>query len=464
MSGRVYAGIDLGGRFHQVQLTGPTGERLGAGFRIERGRSGVAQLQAQIRRQAGEDAEPVYTIEATQNYWLELVHPLKRSGASVYLVSPSKSSDLRRFYRKHTKTDAIDAAAISRVPVVDPAMREVVVSAPAVDALRRLVRQSWQRRAQIAARKRRLMAWVLAVYPGYEGVFRDRYCAASLLFIRRYLNPLRARRVGRRRIGVLLRERSCNRFNDDQASRLWDVIENAPDLLLSYEDLQFQVSQELDLLEAEERSQQALRVRIAELYAEMDPECRLLSMPGLGEFFAAAITAFIGEPGRYQRADQVVALAGLCPRKKSSAGRETTNQPLTQHGDRTLRSCLYVAAEVARHYDPELQAFYRRLIARGKHHKQAICAVAAKLLRRAFAILRDGRAYQVKHEQAIRERQEKEGKTIRESVHEVAELLNDNGGPPSLPEPVYASTRRPRKGPRAARTLASGRPRKRTEA
>jgi transposase len=208
------------------------------------------------------------------------------------------------------------------------------------------------------------------------------------------------------------------------------VIANAPELAIAYDDLQRSVNLDLDLLEAEERAQQELRERIAELYGEVDPDTRLATIPGLGEFLAAAITAFIAEPGRFRNADEVVALSGLCPRKRSSAGSDTANQPLTKHGDPTLRSCLYVAAEIARHYDPELRAFHARLRARGKHYKQASCALAAKILRRCWAVLREERAYVVAH-RATLELDKQEGKTIRESVHEVAERLNDGSGVPS---------------------------------
>jgi transposase len=430
MKPRVYAGVDLGGTFHQVQVTNAAGERVGKSFRIGRGKAGLAALQEGLRRVAGEDVEAVYTIEATQNYWLELVHPLQRSRASVYLVSPSKSTALRTFYRRHTKNDAIDAEALSRLPVVDPKLRPATASAPKWDMLRRLVRQSWLLKSQMANRKRRIMGRVLMVYPGYEAVFRDRYCGASLLFCRRYLDPAKARRLGRRRLSVLLRKRAYGKFDEAKTERLWQVIENAPELNLCYDDLQLLLNQDLDLLEAEERSQQALRERIAELYGELDPSTRLTTVPGLGDYLAAAITAFIGEPGRLTNADQIVALSGLCARLKSSAGTDTANQPLTQHGDPVLRGCAYLAAEICRHYDPELRAFHRRLTARGKHYKQASCALAAKILRRCFALLRDQRDYQVAHqEEMVRARNEK-GKTVRASVHEVAERLNDVSGVP----------------------------------
>jgi transposase len=453
MKRRVYAGIDLGGKFHQVQVTNAAGERLGKSFRIGRGKAALAELHQGLRRVAGEGLEAVYTIEATQNFWLELVHPLQRAGALVYLVSPAKSTALRTFYRRHTKNDAIDAEALSRLPVVDPALRPATACAAKWDMLRRLVRQSWLLKGQIANRKRRIMTRVLMVYPGYETVFRDRYCGASLLFCRRYLDPAKARRLGRGRLSVLLRKRALGKFDEPRAERLWLVIENAPELNLCYDDLQLLVNQDLDLLEAEHKSQQALRERIAELYGELDPSTRLTSIPGLGDFLAAAITAFIGEPGRFVNPDQVVALSGLCARLKSSAGTNTANQPLTQHGDPVLRGCAYLAAEISRHYDPELRAFHRRLTARGKHYKQASCALAAKILRRCFALLRDQRDYQVAHQEQLNRARNEQGKTVRRSVHEVAERLNDVSGVPS-PEakarPATASVQPPPGDPAGA--------------
>lgn len=400
MSTRVFVGVDLGGRFHQVQVTRESGERLGKSFRIGRGRAGLAALRAGLAKIGERDAEPVYTIEATQNYWLELVHPLQREGASVYLVSPSKSTALRTFYRRHTKTDVIDAEAISRLPVVDNELHPVVVSDVRFDALRRLVRQSWQLRAHMADRKRRIMTRVLMVYPGYEEVFRDRYCGASLLFCRRYLDPAKARRLGPARLATLLRKRAMGKFDKERAWQLWQVVLNAPELSVAYEDLQRLVNLDLDLLEAEERAQKELRERIAELYGEVDPETRLTTMPGLGDFLGAAITAFIGEPGRFHNADEVVALSGLCPRQKSSAGSDTVNQRLT---------------------------------------KQASCALAAKILRRCFSLLRTGQNYQVGHREALAQGKE-EGKRLRESVDEVAKRLNDSSGTTS-PRPKAISAR-----------------------
>ena len=76
MADRVLVGLDLGGRFHEAQITSVRGERLGRSFRIRRGRAGLAELFQKVRGIAGDDVEPVFSVEATRNYWQELVHPL----------------------------------------------------------------------------------------------------------------------------------------------------------------------------------------------------------------------------------------------------------------------------------------------------------------------------------------------------------------------------------------------------
>ena len=66
-------------------------------------------------------------------------------------------------------------------------------------------------------------------------------------------------------------------------------------------------------------------------------------------------------------------------------------KPISKAGNRAVRQYLYLAAETARQCDPELAAFYERLRSRGKHHNLAVTAVAAKLARRIYAVLKRGK-------------------------------------------------------------------------
>jgi len=397
-----YVGFDLGGQRHEVVVCDQGGEVVHK-FGMPRGQRGWERLRREVGSVVPSGRRVLYLVEAAQNFWQEVVHPLKTAGEDVYLLNPTKCSDLRKFYRRHTKTDPIDALATARVGLSDRNLVPVWVGTPEQGSLRRLCRLSWKLGEEIRNHKRRISTQLEMVLPGSGKVWTNRYCGSARLFYRRYLDPARARRVGHKRLEAMLRRRAWGKFKPQTMERLWAVIENAPALRFRRDDLLLEVQCELDGLEATEKRKQMLNERIDELYSEVDPARRLESVPGLGPVLAAGITSAIGDVSRWRNANRLVAASGLVPRKRASSGHEKANQPLTKQGDPQLRCWLYVAAEIARHYDPELRAFYLRLTRRGLHHKAAICALGAKLLRRFHALLRDQVDYRVTGDQELQD-------------------------------------------------------------
>lgn len=140
---RFLVGFDLGSRGHEVVICDEQGERVRR-FSIGRGRGGQEQLQQEVSEvlAGGGGGRAEYVVEAAQNFWQEVIHPLHAAGERVYLVDPTKCHDLRKFYSRHTKTDTIDAHATARLPLTDRALRPVWVGAPEQESLRRLCRLS----------------------------------------------------------------------------------------------------------------------------------------------------------------------------------------------------------------------------------------------------------------------------------------------------------------------------------
>lgn len=242
-----YVGFDFGGDQHDLRVCDETGKEV-HGFVMPRGRSGWERLGQEIRSTTPAGARVAYLVEAAQNFWPEVVHPLKAAGEEVYLLCPTKCFDLRRFYRRHTKSDPIDALATARVGLNDRDLRPVWVGTPEQESLRRLCRLSWKLSQEIRDHKRRFATLVEMVYPGIKRVWKNRYCASARLFYRRYLDPSRARRLGRKRLGEMLRRRAWGKFSAAAEETLWMVIQNAPELRFRYDDLQLEVCCELDHL------------------------------------------------------------------------------------------------------------------------------------------------------------------------------------------------------------------------
>jgi len=59
-------------------------------------------------------------MEPTRNAWVPLAAWFRRRGAHVVLVSAERSSDLRAYYAKHTKSDRLDSVLLARLPMLHP--------------------------------------------------------------------------------------------------------------------------------------------------------------------------------------------------------------------------------------------------------------------------------------------------------------------------------------------------------
>lgn len=120
----------------------------------------------------------------------------------------------------------------------------------------------------------------------------------------------------------------------------------------------------------------------------------LKSIPGIGFKLAFIIMTEVGRIDRLENASKLVALAGLDPKVRQSGHCLNSVGRLTKRGSPRLRYALFVGANVARMYDEELKAHYRKKIAEGKRHTAATCSVARKLVHRVYAVWSRGTPYE----------------------------------------------------------------------
>ena len=123
--------------------------------------------------------------------------------------------------------------------------------------------------------------------------------------------------------------------------------------------------------------------------AAADPGVRLLeSIPGVGPRTAEVVVAYLGAPGRFRTAKQVGAYGGLVPRQYQS-GENDRRGRITRRGPALLRKLLVECAWVMLRYNRWAQGVYQRLCRGRARRKQAVVALARRLLVRCWAMLRD---------------------------------------------------------------------------
>ncbi len=130
--------------------------------------------------------------------------------------------------------------------------------------------------------------------------------------------------------------------------------------------------------------------RKLELFAASNERVKLLrTIPGVGRCTAEVVVAYLDNPQRFENGRQVSAYAGLVP-KQFQSGETDRQGRISRRGPSLLRKMLVEAGWVLLRYNSWAQRLMQRL-SRGQktRRKQAIVALARKLLVRCWAMLRD---------------------------------------------------------------------------
>jgi transposase len=124
-----------------------------------------------------------------------------------------------------------------------------------------------------------------------------------------------------------------------------------------------------------------------------DPLRRLQTIPGVGSIVASTAIAVFADVGRFPDAKHAASYAGLVPATCQSGERDAHGR-ITKRGAAELRAMLCEAAHHASRPTHPLQPYFAQLCAR-RGYKMAVVAVAHRLARIMFAMLRDASDFDV---------------------------------------------------------------------
>jgi transposase len=123
----------------------------------------------------------------------------------------------------------------------------------------------------------------------------------------------------------------------------------------------------------------------------------LQTTPGLGPRTAEAVAAYLHDAGRFKKGKEVSAYSGLVPRQHQSGEMDRRGR-ISKRGPALLRKLLVECAWCMLRYNAWARSFYLRLTGGGQRRKkQAIVALARKILVRCWAMLRDRQPWRDPH-------------------------------------------------------------------
>ena len=398
MQARRLVGIDLGiSSAHTVRVLAGDGTVVCRRKALPTVES-LGEVEEAALMGATTDTRLEIVIEPTGPAWLPIAVFFSARGHTVYRVSSAKAADLRRFLRRHAKSNGIDADTLARLPLVDPAgLRPLQLPDAPRAALDRRVRATDRLTQAAATHKRRIKDLVRQLLPASPLV--GELGQADLAVLERWADPHALMAVGRARLARVIAQASNGQQGARRATQWLTAAKAALELYgdhpaIAFQDLAAEVTTEVRLLRATQAELAGHATKREGCYRQVDPAALARSLPGLATIGGPALVATMGPASRFATAAKFRCFTGLAPKASETGQTDRKGQPISKAGNRLLRTTLIRAADHARRQDPQLARIYwTQMVQRGKDHLGAVCVVAAHLGERAWAVMDRGLPY-----------------------------------------------------------------------
>lgn len=376
-----FVGIDIGKYHHQAAFIDIQGNKSSPDVSLDNTGEGFELLLKSLNRFDKE--QTVVGLEATGHYWLALYSFLADAGWTVKVINPIQSDAFRNMYIRKTKTDRKDSFIIAEV-LRFGRYTETILPDEKLSQLKELSRCRVGLVETVGNLKRKILAILDRVFPEFAGCFSDVFGSAPVDLLNEYPAPEALANAGIDKLIQLLEKSSRGRHSARKANELQELARKSIGVKKGASALTFELRLLLQQMSFVEGQVKELDSFIAEIMKDFQ---LIMSIPGIGPVTGGAIIGEIGDITRFGTPQKLQAFAGMDPRVTQSGQFTGTDNKISKRGSPYLRRAVYIAANIARIHDPIFKEHYDRLVARGKHPKQALTAVATKLLRVIHAVM-----------------------------------------------------------------------------
>jgi transposase len=391
----VWAGIDAGKTHHHCVVIDADGTRL-LSRRVANDETPLLELIADVTALTGDHGELTWAVDLNSGGAALLIALLVNHDQRLLYIPGRTVHHAAGMYRGDGKTDAKDAAVIADQARMRRDLHVVHTGDPISIELRIVT----SRRADLVADRtrtiNRLRAGLLEYFPALERAFDYNTSKAALVLLTGHHTPAALRRIGATRLETWLRDRKVRNATVVAATAL-DAA-SAQHTTVPGQDLAAAMTARLA------KGVMALDEEISEIDTLIESRFRqhkhaevILSLPGFGVLLAAEFLAITGgNMTAFASPDRLAGVAGLAPVPRDS-GRVSANLHRPRRYSRRLLRVFYLSALVSIRCCPASRTYYDRKRAEGKHHTQAVLALARRRLNVLWAMLRDGVNYQTVH-------------------------------------------------------------------
>lgn len=387
--------LDLAETGHQARLETATGMPLAQAMLRTAPQAERWWSELERRRRPG---QPVLVgMEPTGVVWKLMWADVQARGYRPLLVQPlavRRAGEQLDYQR--AKSDPRDAELICRLVRQGDVTRTRLLDEPWA-SLRSLATKRWQLCRQQGSAQQEIRSLLQLAFPAYLGAVRTLDGLTSQAMLRAGVDPVRLRELSREDWTAAVRRHlvGTTRVMHRLVAAVHAAAGDPGGLASERHAALWRIGDAVERWQLLQRQVAHLDTELARLLRRTPYLHIAQGMRGLSTAVLAALVGLIGDPRDYDSGRCVVRLAGLNPRPWSSGG--FVGRTMVSYAGRVeLRTVAHQAALSLLVHDPAFRARYRYLISRNHRPlapKQAICALAAKLLRTLWCLAVRGQTY-----------------------------------------------------------------------
>ena len=381
----IYAGIDIAKNDHVIGAVDERGKDAAKPTRFANSTAGFDRCAAYLDGLSESKSDLIVGMEATGHYWLPLFCRLQDEGYAAVVINPVRTDAMRRFKgSSRVKTDMIDCVLVAetlRCGDFEPSK----LGDEAMIELRQLTRLHQELKESVADLKRQVIVALDQVFPEYDSIFSNTFGESSKAFLRRCPTPEECLAVRADSLAKTLERASRGKLGREKADEIKGIARNSCGIDVATSAFSFQIKLLIEQIDFIEGQIAEVEARIREGIEAVEP--LILTIPGIGHTLGAQIVSEIGDVRRFHSASAIVKYAGINPSISQSGKFSSEENHITKQGSPYLRRALYLAAMAQLKLKTPFYDYYAKKRADGKSHREALIAVARKLVHVIHAVL-----------------------------------------------------------------------------
>ena len=347
-------------------------------------------------REQKQMSKVVIGFESTGPYGEPVTHFLRDKDVELVQVNPVHTKKIKEVCDNSPgKTDKKDPKVIADLIELNRVLKVVVPEGVSAE-LRRLTHSRERYDKAKTSFLNQLYDLVFLIFPEFGQTFKDIKTKTAQYLLSHYLTPQEIVQLGVDQLGTIVRKVSRGKFGREKAEKLFEAAQQTVGIQEGQTSIVKEIKNLLQAICQQQKFISDCERDISENLAKISWSHNLISIKGLGKITIATVIGEVADFNHFKTRPELEKFAGL-DLFEISSGEHQGQRRISKRGRSLLRKVLYFASlNVVRkggifHYK------YQSYLDRGMLKKKALIAIARKLLRVIFALVRDHKEFDENH-------------------------------------------------------------------